>query len=330
MTEPNDGNFANTRPGLSLSPLRAVRYAANGDSLRNLLSPPYDVIDAALRDELLAIDPHNAVALVLPNLGGDPDDPLPYHRAADRLRDWVSAGVLEVDPSPVLYVYEMTAPGGSVTRGLLGAIELRDYEDHVILPHENTMAGPVADRLALMTATEANLEPIYLVYDGGGAASDVVANAAGSPVVETTTPDGTTHRLWVIDDPQVHAAVDLDLSRRQGVIADGHHRYATYLALQRQLHGSTGTWSVGSRSDAARRFLELRPSGPRDTSRSVRGPVHGGAGIGRAARHDRDRSRNQRPVWRASSMPGASPRFSATEPGAQYSGWRIPPSRPGC
>ena len=30
------------------------------------------------------------------------------------------------------------------------------------------MAGPVADRLALMTATEANLEPIYLVYDGGG------------------------------------------------------------------------------------------------------------------------------------------------------------------
>ena len=74
-----------------------------------------------------------------------------------------------------------TAPGGdanadpdsagSVTRGLLGAVELRDPDDGVILPHENTMAGPVSDRLALMTATEANLEPIYLVYDGGGAAS---------------------------------------------------------------------------------------------------------------------------------------------------------------
>ena len=49
-----------------------------------------------------------------------------------------------------------------MTRGLIGAIELHDYDDHVILPHENTMAGPVADRLALMTATEADLEPIYL------------------------------------------------------------------------------------------------------------------------------------------------------------------------
>ena len=50
-----------------------------------------------------------------------------------------------------------------------------------MLPHENTMAGPVADRLALTEATQANLEPIYLVYAGGGAASQAVAAVDGDP-----------------------------------------------------------------------------------------------------------------------------------------------------
>jgi len=90
-----------------------------------------------------------------------------YESAARRLAAQVGSGLLAPDDDPALYVYEMQPTDGGPTRGLLGAIELRDPADGVILPHENTMAGPVADRLALMTATEANLEPIYLVYDGG-------------------------------------------------------------------------------------------------------------------------------------------------------------------
>ena len=81
------------------------------------------------------------------------------------MTDWTVDGELAVDDVPALYVYEMRthdqpAEPGTVTRGLVGAVELRDPADGVILPHENTMSGPVSDRLALMTATEANLEPI--------------------------------------------------------------------------------------------------------------------------------------------------------------------------
>ena len=124
-----------------LQPFRALRPRADGAELAALLCPPYDVIDAAQRAELLARDPDNAVAVILPEPA---DDPGRYEAAAQRLQRWVDTGHYRVDDAPALYVYEMPDASGATTRGLVGAVELRDPADGVILPHENTMAGPVA------------------------------------------------------------------------------------------------------------------------------------------------------------------------------------------
>lgn len=253
--------------GLSLAPFRALRYAIGPDRLGDVLCPPYDVIDADERLRLLDADEHNAVALVLPVPPGQATEPEaahvggagaapaddPYQHAARLLTDWTADGVLRVDDLPALYVYEMRTEADDsgaavVTRGLLGALELRNPADGVILPHENTMAGPVADRLALMEATDANLEPIYLVYDGGGPASQVVADVDDAEAVATAqTPDGALHRLWAIVDPRAHEAVAGDLSLRRALIADGHHRYATYRQLQHERRESAGPgpWDRG-------------------------------------------------------------------------------------
>ena len=233
--------------GLSLAPFRAARYTAQPEQLGNQLSPPYDVISPELRADLVAASEANAVRLILPNAAeavlADGD---PYRGAATLLADWVDSGVIAVDGAECLFVYEMRTPDGENTRGLLGAVELRDPEDGVILPHENTMAGPVSDRLALMTATEANLEPIYLVYDGGGAASDLVASvSAVPPTAMATTSDGVEHRLWAVPDPAIHAEVAEDLAGRHALIADGHHRYATYRQLQADHGGKPGPWDRG-------------------------------------------------------------------------------------
>lgn len=232
-------------PGLSLAPFRALRPVANGAALGRLLCPPYDVIDDLERARLLASDPENAVSVVLPRAESGED---PYRGAARRLDRWVRDDQLRADDEPALYVYEMHPGDGPATRGLLGAVELRDPADGVILPHEDTMAGPVADRLALMTATDANLEPIYLVYDGGGVASDLVGNIdADPPLAETITPDGTTHRLWALTDSDAHRAIAGDLQNRRALIADGHHRYATYRELQRTKRAAQGPgpWDRG-------------------------------------------------------------------------------------
>jgi uncharacterized protein (DUF1015 family) len=228
--------------GLSLAPFRGLRPQVDSARLARLLCPPYDVIDPATRDRLLGADPDNAVAVILP-------DPTPegYAGAADRLARWVSDGLYAVDAEPALYVYELS-DGTHTTRGLVGAVELRAAEDGVILPHENTMAGPVADRLELMTATETDLEPIYLVYDGGGAASALLRAVDGKPpTAETRTPDGLHHRLWTVTDPTALGTVADDLRTRRALIADGHHRYATYQERQRrrQLSDGAGPWDRG-------------------------------------------------------------------------------------
>ena len=225
-------------PGLALAPFRGLRYAqARVSGLAEVTSPPYDVIAQDAAAKLRAADPHNVVRLILPRHdAGNPGDA--YGDAAQLFHDWQEQGILLPDPQPALYVYEQALRGGQVLQqGLIGALRLTPLDAGSVLPHEDVMPGPVAGRRQLMEAAGANLEPIFLLYDGDGAdgaASRLVAQVAGSrpPLMTVDTDDGIRHRLWALTDPAEQAAVATDLASRQALIADGHHRYAAYLQLQ--------------------------------------------------------------------------------------------------
>jgi uncharacterized protein (DUF1015 family) len=233
---------------LWLRPFHGVRYnAAVVPDLAEVTSPPYDVMDRPMIDTLLDESPRNVVRLILPRMVSDPlSDVDPYARAALLLQRWRSDGVLVTDPRPALYVYEYGQPGQTVC-GVVGAVELSSPEDRVVLPHEDVMEPIVADRLAMMSAGQANLEPIMLVYDGGGAVADIIdAARSGQPLLDVVSPDEAVHRLWRIDDEETTAEIGRRLSRHQALIADGHHRYATYLRLQ-EAHrdDGPGPWDRG-------------------------------------------------------------------------------------
>lgn len=253
---------------LELAPFRGLRYALDRvSSLAKVTSPPYDVIFSDIEDQLMAADPHNVVRLILPRpIAGEYGGA--YEHAAVSLRQWREEGVLVPDPEPALYVYEQSGPG-MIQRGIIGALRLSPPGDGVVLPHEDVSPGPVAGRLALMEATQANLEPIYLLYNGSASAS--TADAAGSgaglgatglgatarmikrtalsePLAHAVTSDGLRHRLWAISDPASIASIAADLAPRQALIADGHHRYAAYSQLREHNHLSgsgTGPWDYG-------------------------------------------------------------------------------------
>ncbi len=253
------------QPRLTLAPFRGLRYAPERISgLAEVTSPPYDVIAHDRADQLLAADPHNVVRLILPrqqpgNRAGA------YRDAARTLREWQDAQILRPDPEPALYVYEQAAAGNGMRvlqRGLIGAVRLSPPEAGVVRPHEDVAPGPVAGRLHLMEATQANLEPIFLLHDradGGadegpsdgarGAASRAVAAAAGGrPLADVVTGDGIRHRLWAVTGPAELAAIAADLAPRSVMIADGHHRYAAYLALQARCQAAgarPGPWDYG-------------------------------------------------------------------------------------
>jgi uncharacterized protein (DUF1015 family) len=238
--------------GLAMAPFRGVRYAADRVSgLAEVTSPPYDVIAHDIEDKLIAADPHNVVRLILPrNAPGRADDV--YQDAARMLRGWQDERILVPDPVPGLYVYEQAAGAAILQRGLIGALRLVPPEAGIVLPHEDVVPGPVRGRRQLMEATQANLEPIFLLYDGSrpGAATRLVEDVAAGrePLVEALTEDAVRHRIWAVTDPAEIAAVAADLAPRQALIADGHHRYAAYRQLQarRQDAGQRhGPWDYG-------------------------------------------------------------------------------------
>ncbi|HJY00758.1 MAG TPA: DUF1015 domain-containing protein, partial [Streptosporangiaceae bacterium] len=149
-----------------LAPFRGIRYARDRVSgIANVTSPPYDVISGGILENLRAADPHNVVRLILPG-----EDAGASQAAASLLREWLSAGVLIRDRMPALYLYEQADEESSwLQRGIISLVRLGSPETAGILPHEGVMPGLVADRKALMAATRANLEPIFLIYDGEGA-----------------------------------------------------------------------------------------------------------------------------------------------------------------
>jgi len=248
--------------GLALAPFRGLRYAQDRVSgLAEVTSPPYDVIAHDTEDHLLASDPHNIVRLILPR--HDPRNPHgsgngaraepAYADAARLLRDWQDDGILVPDPVPTLYVYEQSLPGGPVLqRGLIGALRLAPPDAGPVLPHEDVIPGPVTGRRELMEATGANLEPIFLLYDGDSqntATARITGRAMqGEPLVALHTDDGITHRLWGVTAPAEQAAIAAELGSHQALIADGHHRYAAYLQLQarkRAAGAGPGPWDAG-------------------------------------------------------------------------------------
>lgn len=233
--------------GLSVGAFRGLRFdPAVVADLGAVTSPPYDVLDSDAVLSLESTDTHNVVRLILPR--DEESGPQGrYEHAARTLRGWVADGVLQPEAVPALYVYEQSVGSDVVQRGLIGAVGLVPEGDRVVLPHEDVMPGPVADRLALMQALRANVEPILLMYDGrGGLTAQVLAETAKRPPdVEARTPDGIRHRLWAIVDRTDHERIADDLRPRQALIADGHHRYAAYRALQAAHNGDAGPWDRG-------------------------------------------------------------------------------------
>jgi uncharacterized protein (DUF1015 family) len=229
-----------------LAPFRGLRFNAEkvGD-LGTVISPPYDVLDAETVRDLEAANRRNIVRLILSRRFERP-----YLAVRKRLRSWREKAYLRADDLPALYLYQYTADQVTV-RGLIGVTALRQESERVILPHEDVMAGPVEDRTVLMRTTESNLEPILLVHEGTECLRRLLEQATrDDPLVDFTALDGSKHRMWALTDAADLARLGTELADTQALIADGHHRYAAYLNLQREMRdpdaGPDGSpWDYG-------------------------------------------------------------------------------------
>jgi uncharacterized protein (DUF1015 family) len=222
-----------------VTPLRALHYdLATVGSLDDVAAPPYDVIDPEQRTRLASRSPYNVVHVDLPDQGPDGEDR--YDNAAAILAQWQDEGAVVRDDEPALWTLtqEYTGPDGrSLTRqGVFARVRVEDYGPGRIRPHERTHPGPKEDRLRLTRATQANLSPIFSLYDDPSGAADALRERA-EPFAELRDADGTLNRLGRVTDPEAIAAFRRALEPSELLIADGHHRYETARVYAEEVGG---------------------------------------------------------------------------------------------
>ena len=218
-----------------VQPFRAWRYDVGqvGD-LSDVTAPPYDVISPDEQKELYERHPCNVVRLILNREEpGDDDSGRRYERAADFLRHWQREGMLRQEHEEALYAYHQEYDWEGrhyVRKGFLARLRLQEFGTGTVFPHEETLSGPKADRLALTKACRMNLSPIFGLYPDEGRVQDSLDEAIRRVTgFEATDRLNVRHRVWPVTDPAAINRVREQVREKPVFIADGHHRYETAL-----------------------------------------------------------------------------------------------------
>ncbi len=227
-------------------PFRGTLYnPAVVGSVCDVVSPPYDIIDAAGQKALHDRHPQNIIRLELGiDQPGDNAANNRYTRAAETLQDWIKRGALKRDGQPTIYYHtiEYGSPSSDARapkktlRGFLITTKLEPLDSGHIYPHENTRSAAKTDRLNLLQACKANLSPIWLLYsDPQNALLGLLENGVkGTPArIDFQDDSGCQQRLWAVTDPAILKQMVDIMQSKPLFIADGHHRYETALNYQR-------------------------------------------------------------------------------------------------
>jgi len=151
-----------------------------------------------------------------------------YAKAREILDEMIIQGEFVQDDQPCYYLYELTRHGSSQT-GIVGCASIDDYDNNVIMKHENTRKEKEEDRIRHVDACDAQTGPIFLAYHENEVLQQVIrTKKMEMPVYDFVSEDGVCHRVWVIHEADLIQKVQKAFAGIQSIyIADGHHRCAS-------------------------------------------------------------------------------------------------------
>jgi uncharacterized protein (DUF1015 family) len=186
----------------------------------------------------LQLMPFRAYSLA-PRHAGDPASARafarPYRAVPQRLEAWRKRGLASRDDTPAIYLHEYSESGLTV-RGLVGCLDLShpatSLDECQVFPHEGVQPKQVTELAARMSTMGINPAPILLVHRGSASVREVSRKVrTGTPEREYVDHAGQQHRIWAITDSDQLEAIQAGLAEARLLVADGHHRYAAYVAL---------------------------------------------------------------------------------------------------
>jgi uncharacterized protein (DUF1015 family) len=226
-----------------LSPFVGLLFdRARVPSLEAVTTPPYDAVTPEQEVALRGASPYNLIHVdLVGDRGTDGTRSQQYTAAASELQRWRAEGILVPTDGPAYFPYEMAFVHRARrrrVRGLIATVDIEPWGGDIV-PHEETMAAPVEDRLRLMRSVRTDLSSIYAVFGGPCDPLQELLDAAteGPPTLELSDEAGVRHRLWTLrDGPDVAAW----LAGEPLLIADGHHRYTMALAYRTEMRAAHG------------------------------------------------------------------------------------------
>jgi len=230
---------------VDISPFKGITY--NNEKIKKLdsvMSPPYDIISEEMQNKLYDNHPNNFVKLILgKQFPDDNDNNNRYTRAKKLFDEWQKQEIFAQSEKTAFYPYKIDYKIKNQKKTMNGFFVLLklDPEYKTVKAHEKTLAKPKTDRLNLMRAFDANLEPIELLYaDKDDKIRKTIDKAISKPIVKVEGYDGFTHKLWQLDDEKVVNEIVKELKNKDLYIADGHHRYQTSINFAQEKKEKTG------------------------------------------------------------------------------------------
>jgi uncharacterized protein (DUF1015 family) len=218
-----------------IRPIRAWRYNNElGNSIESLTSPLFDVVSEKQRLALYK-NPFNSIHLSVPL------PPDAAKRAAQTLEQWKEDGTLIQDHLPGIYVYYQyfKMPGSTqeyCRKGIICHIRTYDWDEKVILRHENTIPKSVNDRVDLLAETMLHASPTHGLYsDPTFELEGYMDDAIVDKIYESEDYQGVRDVLAVIQDAAIVNKIIKHIKSKTIILADGHHRYEGSLILKHKM-----------------------------------------------------------------------------------------------
>ena len=230
---------------VEIAPFKGIIYNNKEiKKLEDVMSPPYDIISEAMQNELYKKNENNFVKLILGKIfSNDTDTNNRYTRAKQLFDEWQKQEILITSNNPAIYPYKIDYTVNKTKKRMNGffVILKLDPEYKSVKAHEKTLTKPKADRLNLMRACYANLEPIQLMYmDQNDNIRNTIDAALDKPLINVKGYDGFIHQLWQLDDSNTVKTIIDALKEKILFIADGHHRYQTSINYAAEKKEQTG------------------------------------------------------------------------------------------
>lgn len=184
-----------------------------------------------------------------PGDGGPEDD-----ATADRLIELggealeriLDSGAFEEIDGPAFFLYRLTL-NDHVQLGIVGVVETSDYLEGRVKRHEQVSASRALHLSNHFELLGVHSSPIALGYRADPAIRSMLDDllARTEPILDFVSGDGLEQAVWVIDDAEACAAIEVAFEAHDFYIMDGHHRAAAAGEVAKRIGDPRGTYMLG-------------------------------------------------------------------------------------